>query len=154
MRASGNPDDTDELGQDETPHTVDKAAQGLYKNTIPSFLFKKRKEYSACFWRCRCSCSTVLLTKEKKHYQTSGNISWVSDAQKIISLGSTKLLNYVDSCLTFGKNWINLCCIEASFGYSLEVKTAMSRLSNSIQKIQYIITHFSRWGFIWTKWSD
>ena len=39
QKASGNPDDTDELGQDETPHTIDKAAQGLYKNTkiISSF---------------------------------------------------------------------------------------------------------------------
>ena len=37
--SSGNPDDTDELGQDETPHTIDTAAQGLHKNTkkISSF---------------------------------------------------------------------------------------------------------------------
>ena len=37
--SGGNPDDTDELGQDETTHTIDTAAQGLHKNTkiISSF---------------------------------------------------------------------------------------------------------------------
>ena len=93
------------------------------------FLFKSRRIKSVTAIsgvRRMLLCRRFYLRRRRNIIKRQAIFRGYLTRKKLIISRFKKLLNYVNSCLTFGKNWINLCCIEASFGYSLEVKTQCS----------------------------